>query len=116
MNLTSVGTSRCDVPARESAGGIVAPLNAARTAQRAVPTRFRGSMREIFRGNLSMNRNVAQAFQPAGWGDFSVARTNERVGVRADVSSDLILGAEAREQNGGTSHSIQTFRKGDTHA
>ena len=41
MNLTSVGTSRCDVPARESAGGIVAPLNAARTAQRAVPTWFR---------------------------------------------------------------------------
>src|SRR2546421_7792661 len=40
MNLTSVGTSRCDVPARESAGGIVAPLNAARTARRAVPTRF----------------------------------------------------------------------------
>ena len=50
MNLTSVGTSRCDVPARESAGGIVAPLNAAWTAQRAVPTRFRGSMREnLFR-------------------------------------------------------------------
>ncbi|PYK96447.1 MAG: hypothetical protein DME19_19690 [Verrucomicrobia bacterium] len=42
MNLTSVGTSRCDVPARESAGGIVAPLNAARTAQRAVPTGFIG--------------------------------------------------------------------------
>jgi len=40
MNLTLVGTSRCDVPAREAAGGIVAPLNAARTAQRAVPTRF----------------------------------------------------------------------------
>src|SRR5947207_15349188 len=39
---------RC--PRRESAGGIVAPLNAARTAQRAVPTRFRGSMREnLFR-------------------------------------------------------------------
>src|SRR5205807_4308111 len=57
MNLTSVGTSRCDVPARESAGGIVAPLNAARTAQRAVHTRIRGSMREVlFRGNLSMNR------------------------------------------------------------
>ena len=54
MNLSSVGTSRCDVPARESAGGIVAPLNAARTAQRAVPTRFRGLMREIFRGNLSL--------------------------------------------------------------
>src|SRR5262245_29876444 len=45
---SSVGTSRCDVPAREAAGGIirapnatnvlVAPLDAARTAQRAVPT------------------------------------------------------------------------------
>src|SRR2546426_5507567 len=35
-----VGTSRCDVPARAVAGGTVAPLNAARTAQRAVPTRF----------------------------------------------------------------------------
>jgi CheY-like chemotaxis protein len=33
-----VGTSRCDVPARGAAGGIVAPLDAARTAQRAVPT------------------------------------------------------------------------------
>src|SRR5207248_445753 len=53
MSLTSVGTSRCDVPAREAAGGIVAPLNAARTAQRAVPTRFRGTMREIIGGNLS---------------------------------------------------------------
>ena len=41
MNLTLVGTSRCDVPAREAAGGIIAPLRAARTAQRAVPTRFR---------------------------------------------------------------------------
>ena len=50
-----VGTSRCDVPARESAGGIVTPLNAARTAQRAVPTMFRGSMREnLFRRILSM--------------------------------------------------------------
>jgi len=50
VNLTLVGTSRCDAPAREAAGGIVAPLNAARTAQRAVPTRFRGSMREnLFR-------------------------------------------------------------------
>ncbi|PYK96061.1 MAG: hypothetical protein DME19_20935, partial [Verrucomicrobia bacterium] len=39
MNLTLVGTSRCDVPAREAAGGIIAPLSAARTAQRAVPTR-----------------------------------------------------------------------------
>jgi hypothetical protein len=56
LKLTSVGTSRCDVRARESAGGIVAPLKAARTAQRAVPTRFRGSMREdLLRRNLSMN-------------------------------------------------------------
>src|SRR5436305_11471763 len=53
MNLTVAGTSRCDVPARETAGGIVAPLNAARTAQRAVPTRFRGSTHENFPGILS---------------------------------------------------------------
>ena len=54
MNLTMVGTSRCDVPACEAAGGTIAPLNAARTAQRAVPARFRGSMREIpFRGILT---------------------------------------------------------------
>jgi len=39
MNLTLVGTSRCNVPARAAAGGTVAPLTAARTAQRAVPTR-----------------------------------------------------------------------------
>ena len=39
MNLTLVGTSRRDVPAREAAGGIITPLNAARTAQRTVPTR-----------------------------------------------------------------------------
>src|SRR5438477_13203933 len=37
-DLTLVGTSRCDVPAREAAGGIIAPLSAARTAQRYVPT------------------------------------------------------------------------------
>src|SRR5437660_1186228 len=65
MNHTLVGTSRCDVPAREGAGGIVAPLNAARTAQRAVPTRFRGSMREIFRGNLSMNRPLTPSLSPS---------------------------------------------------
>src|SRR5947199_7765918 len=47
MNLTWVGTSRCDVPAREAAGGIVAPLDAARTARRAIPTRFSGPTREI---------------------------------------------------------------------
>src|SRR5439155_1227741 len=61
MNLILVGTSRCDVPARESAGGIIAPLNAARTAQRAVPTRFRGSTCEIFRGNLSPRRGNSQS-------------------------------------------------------
>src|SRR5882762_4143971 len=38
MNRTLVGTSRCDVPARAVAGGTVAPLYAARTAQRAIPT------------------------------------------------------------------------------
>ena len=45
MNLTLAGTSRCDVPAREAAGGTIAPLNAARTAQRAVPTSFKRAMR-----------------------------------------------------------------------
>ncbi len=45
MNLMLVGTSRCDVPAREAAGGTVAPLHAARTAQRAIPTGFRVPMR-----------------------------------------------------------------------
>jgi hypothetical protein len=40
INLTPVGTSRCNVPARETAGETLAPLNAARTAQRAVPTKF----------------------------------------------------------------------------
>ncbi len=35
--LAEVGTSRCDVPAREIAGGTGAPLDASRTAQRAVP-------------------------------------------------------------------------------
>jgi hypothetical protein len=39
MNRPSVGSSRCDDPARATAGGSQAPLNAARTAQRAVPTR-----------------------------------------------------------------------------
>jgi protoporphyrinogen oxidase len=33
-----VGTSHCDVPARAPMGGTVAPLHAARTAQRAIPT------------------------------------------------------------------------------
>jgi uncharacterized membrane protein len=35
---TLVGTSRCDVPYRETAGGTFASLNAPQTAQRAVPT------------------------------------------------------------------------------
>jgi len=35
-----VGASRCDAPARAPAGGTDAPLNAARTAQRAVPTKL----------------------------------------------------------------------------
>jgi hypothetical protein len=38
MDPRLVETSRCDVFARAAAGGTLAPLNAARTAQRAVPT------------------------------------------------------------------------------
>ena len=64
MNLTLVGTSRCDVPTSEAASGIVAPLNAARTARRAVPTRFRGSMREIFRGKLRINQVGRDSVEP----------------------------------------------------
>ncbi len=61
MNLMVVGTSRRDVPAREAAGGIVAPLHAARTAQRAVPTGpWFQCMRESGRG-LSMNRRLVVA-------------------------------------------------------
>jgi tRNA-specific 2-thiouridylase len=37
-NPALVGTSRCDVLAREAAGETIAPLNVAWTAQRAVPT------------------------------------------------------------------------------
>jgi hypothetical protein len=54
LNGKLVGTSRCDVPAREAAGGTIAPLNAARTAQRTVPTsaqvRLQDSTRKLFRG------------------------------------------------------------------
>src|SRR5439155_13747578 len=53
INLTVVGTSRCDVPARETAGGTVAPLHAARTAQRAIPTRFRGFNARTFEAKSS---------------------------------------------------------------
>jgi len=61
MNLTLVGTSRCDVPACAAAGGTnarrasnpsIAPLDAARTAQRAVLTWFSGSKREILFGGI----------------------------------------------------------------
>jgi len=38
FNFTLVGTSRCDIPAREAAGGSFAPLDATRTPQRGVPT------------------------------------------------------------------------------
>jgi hypothetical protein len=48
MNLTLVGTSRCDVPARAAAGGTVAPLNAARTAQHAIPTKLKGEGLNLF--------------------------------------------------------------------
>ena len=51
QNLTWVGTSRCDVPAREAAGGTVAPRTA-RTAQRAVLTRFRDNSANSF-GEIS---------------------------------------------------------------
>jgi len=51
-----VGTSRCDVPAREAAGGIIAPLNAARTAQRAIPTRFKArGFEPVYIGRHLMN-------------------------------------------------------------
>ena len=40
-NPIMAGTSRCDVLAREAAGETIAPLDAARTAQRAVPTKGR---------------------------------------------------------------------------
>ena len=62
-NLTAVGTSRCDVPSRQAAGGIpiISGLNAARTAQRAVPTSDRSLEREVsFRRNLS--RSFCQFF------------------------------------------------------
>ena len=93
MNLTSVGTSRCDVLARESAGGIVAPLNAARTAQRAAPTRFRGSMREVlFRGGLSMNLVAAD------------------VSRRTDLLSRQRISADSRRPLRFRSSSRESFR------
>ena len=54
--VTLVGTSRCDVPAREIAGGRIAPLHAARTAQRAVLTWIKNSGREIMFACCSLSR------------------------------------------------------------
>ncbi|MBI4664632.1 MAG: glycoside hydrolase family 9 protein [Verrucomicrobia bacterium] len=67
-----VGTSRRDVPARVKASGtggtqtassdlLVAPLHAARTARRAVPT------------PLNMSRPVTRAFQPTVWKQTAVS-------------------------------------------
>src|SRR2546430_3787754 len=95
MTLILVGTSRCDVPARESAGGIVAPLNAARTAQRAVPTRF--NVRSFVSGNLpfilSFSARGGEGARRAAEGVFPpvhapMMRKSERRGtlVAADVS------------------------------
>jgi hypothetical protein len=61
MNPPAVGSPRCDPPARAPAGGSQAPLNAARTAQRAVPThpshRFMAPLRvQSWRSKLLMNR------------------------------------------------------------
>ena len=63
LNPTLVGTSRCDVSARAAAGGTnnpprthqlrVAPLNAALTAQRAVPTQCRPLRRKLCWGILT---------------------------------------------------------------
>jgi protein tyrosine phosphatase (PTP) superfamily phosphohydrolase (DUF442 family) len=71
VNRNVVGTSRCDVPARETAGGILAPLpsslrsdatgNAARTAQRAVPAGFSDTTRTLFRGIPFLIALVAMA-------------------------------------------------------
>jgi hypothetical protein len=70
-NLTLVGTSRCDVSARATAGGIVPLLNAAVTAQRDVPTRFGGSWREFFWEILSLSCALltVEAAPPAGYHD-----------------------------------------------
>jgi len=57
------GTSRCHVPACEAADGTVAPLHAARTAQRAAPTRpdWQQAMAEV--GRMDWGANWS-AFEP----------------------------------------------------
>ena len=109
-----VGMARCAVPARVVAGGTnipailafqgVAPLHAARTSQRDVPTtlntysplgrgrmlRCRSAKLSVVSGrrtsrifesaadcSLPMKLNVGQAFQPAGLPDFLVRWTKD---------------------------------------
>src|SRR5207247_7381488 len=88
MNHALVGTARCDVPARAIAGGTVAPLNAARTARRAVPTWFMVPMRvQNWKSRLSMNR-VAQPCRQRVWFDFieaAVAESDAPKNLRSNV-------------------------------
>jgi len=58
---TMVETSRRDVPACETAGGTEAPLDAARTVQRAVPTRSRSSAAKSEKRLLSPSLSSAQS-------------------------------------------------------
>src|SRR5678815_3838824 len=72
------GTSRCDVPARVVAGGI-APLNAALTAQRAVPAFKRFLSALVFLLLLSSSRSSAA--ESNHWTilrDIEYARVGER--------------------------------------
>jgi len=64
MNLTLVGTSRCDVPARQAAGGIIAPLNAARNGAARRPCQVQGFNARNFSGKSlpSYNEGSLRAF------------------------------------------------------
>ena len=71
MNLTLVGTSRCDVPAREIAGGIIVPLHAARTAQRAdiclaecARPRAQKRSKQTWRKPISARQNFRSLLRP----------------------------------------------------
>src|SRR5262245_52017381 len=70
-----VGTSRCDVPARVVAGGSIAPLHAARTAQRAVPTTFpqgwESTRKQSFAPKLSSRPLFVILFQ-MNWANIQV--------------------------------------------